>query len=198
MVLALTKEEIIKDEAVKAAQALFQQYGLHKTTMEDIAKAMGRGKSTLYYYYKSKDEIFEAVIIKEIEEVFEKTKNAINAQTLAEDKLKLYFAVLIKEVKSKSNLYYILRGELKDNYTQVNIVIKKFNTQDVKIVKEILLLGIANGEFSNAFQDDIELLAYSAVSASRSLAVDLVIEEKFPNWDNRLEVLINVIIKGLK
>ena len=48
----ITKEEQLREESITAAQKLFQQYGLHKTTMEDIAKAMGRGKSTLYYYYK--------------------------------------------------------------------------------------------------------------------------------------------------
>ena len=35
----LTKEEIIKEEFLTAAQKLFQQYGFQKTTMEDIAKA---------------------------------------------------------------------------------------------------------------------------------------------------------------
>ncbi len=38
--------------------------------MEDIAKAAGKGKSTLYYYYTSKDEIFNAVIEDEMHEDF--------------------------------------------------------------------------------------------------------------------------------
>ena len=37
--------------------------------MEDIAKAIGKGKSTLYYYYKSKSEVFQDVIIREADEV---------------------------------------------------------------------------------------------------------------------------------
>jgi len=64
-----TKEEIIRNEVIITAQRLFQKYGYSKTTMEDIAKAMDRGKSTIYYYFKSKDEIFEAVIIKEADDV---------------------------------------------------------------------------------------------------------------------------------
>ena len=67
-----SKEEQLREEVVNTAQKLFKQYGLQKTTMEDIAKSMGRGKSTLYYYYKSKEEIFEAVIMQEIDEVFER------------------------------------------------------------------------------------------------------------------------------
>ena len=37
--------------------------------MEDIAHEAGKGKSTLYYYYKSKDEIFEAMITDEFSNI---------------------------------------------------------------------------------------------------------------------------------
>ena len=194
----LSKEELLREEAIKAAQKLFQQFGLHKTTMEDIAKAMGRGKSTLYYYYKSKEEIFDAVIIQEIDEVFEKTKSALDKVTSAEEKLKCYFLILIKTVKSKANLYKIVRGEILDNFSHVNFLVKKFNTREVQTVKEILLFGINNKEFNPSLKKDIDLLAYSAVSALRSLTIDLAIEDKFPNWDERLNVLISIIIKGMK
>ena len=39
----MIKEEIIRGEIVEVASKLFQQYGLFKTTMEDIAKAAGKG-----------------------------------------------------------------------------------------------------------------------------------------------------------
>ena len=39
------KEEIVKDDILKEAQKLFQQFGLKKTTMEDIARSMGKGKT---------------------------------------------------------------------------------------------------------------------------------------------------------
>jgi AcrR family transcriptional regulator len=196
--LKLSKEEQLREEAVQVSQKLFQQYGLHKTTMEDIAKAMGRGKSTLYYYYKSKEEIFDAVVMHEIDEVFKKTKSAIDKVFTAEEKLKIYFSVSLKTIKSKANLYRIIRGELIDNFSQVNLLIKKFNTREVQSVKEILILGIANDEFISSLSDDVDLLAYSAVSVLRSLAVDLAIEDKFPNWDERFNVLINIVIKGIK
>ena len=75
--MLITKDDIIKDEILKEAQKLFQQFGVKKTTMEDIAKAMGKGKSTLYYYYCSKEDIFDAVILKEMGEVFHCVKQAV-------------------------------------------------------------------------------------------------------------------------
>ena len=196
--VTISKEEQLKAEAILSAQKLFQQFGLHKTTMEDIAKAMGRGKSTLYYYYKSKDEIFNEVVKHEIVEVFKKTKLAIDKVDTAEEKLKVYFSISLKAVKSKAILYKVIRGELLDNITQVSVLLKKFNTQEVQSIKEILILGINNEEFTILLNDEVDLFAYSVVSALRSLAFDMVLEEKFPNWDERLNGLTDIIIRGIK
>ncbi|HCT31228.1 MAG TPA: hypothetical protein DIW31_10985 [Bacteroidales bacterium] len=193
----ISKEEQLKEEAISAAQKLFQQYGFRKTTMEDIAKAMGRGKSTLYYYYKSKDEIFDEVITKEINEVTKKTKNAIEKESTAVDKLKVYLKVSLKTVKTKVNLYKIVKGELLDDFAPINKLVKRYNTNEYLVIKEILLLGIENNEFSSSFKEEIDLLAYSVLSSLRSLAIDMSIEEKFPNWEERLNILGDIMIKGL-
>lgn len=195
----MTKEEKIKNEAIQASTILFQQFGFQKTTMEDIAKAMRRGKSTLYYYFKSKDEIFDAVLENEINEVFFTTRSAVEKASTAEEKLKIYFLVSLNSIMSKANLYKIVRGELTSDYSKINLRIKKFNAREIQAVKEILLLGIKKKEFISSLKiEDVDLLSYSAVNASRNLSVDLIIEDKFPDWAERLNFLINVVIQGIK
>lgn len=51
--MSKTKDELLKEKILTGADMLFQKYGLTKTTMEDIAREAGKGKSTLYYYFKS-------------------------------------------------------------------------------------------------------------------------------------------------
>jgi AcrR family transcriptional regulator len=46
---------------IDAALDLFRQYGYRRTSMEDIARAANVAKGTLYIYFKSKDELFEAL-----------------------------------------------------------------------------------------------------------------------------------------
>ncbi|RLD78380.1 MAG: TetR/AcrR family transcriptional regulator, partial [Bacteroidetes bacterium] len=58
-------QDDIKENILDVAQSIFRKYGFKKTTMDEIAKAARKGKSTLYYYFKSKEEIFAAVIEKE-------------------------------------------------------------------------------------------------------------------------------------
>ena len=95
----LTKEEIIREEVITAAQQLFQRYGFAKTTMEDIAKAMGRGKSTLYYYYKSKDDIFKDVILHETNEVLTAVLEVCEQNGTAQEKLFRYISTLLNKIR---------------------------------------------------------------------------------------------------
>jgi len=51
------KRETILDSAFD----LFRHYGYRRTSMEDIARAAGVAKGTLYLYFTSKEELFEAI-----------------------------------------------------------------------------------------------------------------------------------------
>jgi AcrR family transcriptional regulator len=194
-----SKEDLLREEAIQAAQKLFQQYGFQKTTMEDIARAMGRGKSTLYCYYKSKDELFDAVVVSEMEEVFRKTQEAVEDFVSAEEKLRSYLSVFFKEMKGRINLYRIVRGELaNDSLSIEKKLAEKFNTKEVSSVHKILQLGIEQKEFNPEFKDDVELLAYTIVSALRSTVLRFIAENKFHDWEDRLGVISGIVIKGLR
>ena len=52
---------------VDVARQLFAKKGLENTTMNDIATASGKGRRTLYTYFKSKEDIYYAVIECELE-----------------------------------------------------------------------------------------------------------------------------------
>ena len=57
---------------VDVARRLFAKNGVENTTMNDIAQGAGKGRRTLYTYFKSKEEIFQAVIEGELERINEK------------------------------------------------------------------------------------------------------------------------------
>jgi AcrR family transcriptional regulator len=193
----MTKEEQVKSEAIQAAKTLFQHYGLNKTTMEDIAKAMGRGKSTLYYYYKSKDEIFEAVVLNEIDEVFINVKNAVDNVSSAGEKLLTYCLTTFKSINTVSVIYKIIMGEISENMNMVLNLRGKFEKKQNELLYNILNQGIVNGEFVSEIKSDIDLLTFSMNSALSGLVIDFVIHKNFPGWENRIDLLINIFLKGL-
>ena len=202
-----TKEEIIRNEVIITAQRLFQKYGYSKTTMEDIAKAMDRGKSTIYYYFKSKDEIFEAVIIKEADDVVHAILEAIKQKTTAEDKLKAYLTTSLEVIKVKLNLYEVFRNELLNsedislNQKNLRIPIMQYNAREIQVVKEILLLGLDSKEFTTSISDDVDLIAYTLITALRSMAMDLTLNEKDLNSFfevDKMNIMITILLRGLK
>ncbi|MBP1640735.1 MAG: hypothetical protein H6Q17_2318 [Bacteroidetes bacterium] len=195
----LSKEDLLRNEIILTAQKLFQQYGLQKTTMEDIARAMGKGKSTLYYYYKSKEEIFDAVLRVEMNEVYQLSKEAVLHENTASDKLRAYFSISFQIAKSKVNLYKIVTEEMAiQDLSGTHRVVKELNAKSVAMVEDIFISGFISGEFCDELRDQAHLLAYSMVSAMRSLVMDMAIDDHIPDWDQRLTVLLDFIIRALR
>jgi AcrR family transcriptional regulator len=196
--MLVAKDDIIKDEILKEAQKLFQQFGVKKTTMEDIAKAMGKGKSTLYYYYCSKEEIFDAVILKEMDEVFNRVKMAVEKAVSAEDKLKAFTLTKIKAVQKRVNLCKMVSGEMHDNIRCMKHLHTQYDMQEVKLVKEILEFGVRNGEFGKETGKELDILPAVMVSSLRGLARDMFIDGRFTKLEPRMESIIGIMIKGLR
>lgn len=192
------KDDIIKEEILEEAQKLFRQFGVKKTTMEDIAKAMGKGKSTLYYYFCSKEDIFDAVILKEMGEVFNNVAQAVKKAETAEEKLKAFTITKIKSVQRKANLYKIVRGEMQENMHCMKHLHAEYDIQEIKLVKEILQFGVANGEFTRLITKELDILPSVMVSSLRGLERDIFIDGKYAKLETRMESIMGILIRGLK
>jgi AcrR family transcriptional regulator len=59
-----TKPTDIKDTIIRESARLFLTNGFHGTSVKQITEAVGIGRGTLYWYFKSKDEILETIIYK--------------------------------------------------------------------------------------------------------------------------------------
>ena len=193
-----TKDDILKDDILREAQKLFQQFGLKKTTMEDIAKAMGKGKSTLYYYFSSKEEIFDAVVMKEMEELFNSVKLAVQKACSAEDKLKAFTLTKIKAVQKKANLYKLVKGEMQDTIRCMKHLRTQYDIREINLVKEILSFGIDNGEFMSQISDDLDILPSVMVSSLRGLERDIFTENRYAKLEPRMESIMSIMIRGLR
>ena len=59
----LQERKIRKELILKSAIEVFKSKGLDGATMDEIAQNAGFGKATLYYYFKSKEEIFNSILL---------------------------------------------------------------------------------------------------------------------------------------
>jgi AcrR family transcriptional regulator len=80
-------DDIIHEEVLQAALRLYRKYGPTKVTMDNLAKATGRSRSALYYYFKNRDEIFQAVLERIAEDVAAEIRVAVSAAVNLNDKI---------------------------------------------------------------------------------------------------------------
>lgn len=82
----MNKEEK-KKLLLQAASDVLLEYGPQKTTLEDIARRAGMAKTSLYYYFKDKNEIIKAIIKNDMDHLLDIMTRAINAADTAEEKM---------------------------------------------------------------------------------------------------------------
>lgn len=159
-----TKDILVKNEIINCAQGLFKQFGLKKTTMDEIAAACGKAKSTLYHYFKSKEEVFDEVLEKEMKSLRQLVNEKVTKQSSFNDKIKTYFETFHRETINKMNLFRILKQEIKSeivNTSRFNDVIE-FETN---YVAELMNVGYDNEEITGIEKEDIKLFAEILVVA---------------------------------
>ena len=194
----MEKDEIIIQSIIDAAKKLMQQYGLSKTTMEDIAKAAGKGKSTLYYYFKSKEEIFDQVIHQEIDEFFNTVKTAVNKQADAISMLKTYIVMKVKTLREKINLYTFaendLQGRLNKEFTNLR---NRYDNEEKKMISSILTKGVETSLFKKEITQEIDVLSELLVSCVRGVEMDIITHNKNKALTDKADLLVEMLIKGI-
>lgn len=191
-------EEEIKAEIIEAARHLFMKYGFFKTTMEDIAKAVKKGKSTLYYYYKSKDEVFLDVINQVAKSLLFNIREKVNQISSASEKLLGYFEILIEEVKAVLDLYRLILEELKDNdYLSKNID-RLFYDKDIEFLESILVFGINRKEFLSLDMSNTKNLAELLITINRDLISNYLLKNKRIEWEQSVRFLSSIILRGIR
>lgn len=191
----MVNKEEIRETILHVAREIFSRFGFNKTTMDDIARANGKGKSSIYYYYKNKEEIFTAVVEKEVLVLKSKILVAISSQKDPREKLKAYVLERMHGLENFLNLYSVLKTEFLSHHTFVEQIRQKYDKEEISIVKGILDEGVANGEFQI---NDTYLTSVAIVTAMKGLEIPLFVTRTADNQiEMRLDHLLDVLFYGI-
>jgi AcrR family transcriptional regulator len=198
-----TKDEILREKILAGADKLFQKYGLNKTTMEDIAREAGKGKSTLYYYFKSKEEIFDAILQQEKDKLFTYIQEEISKVPTAAEKLKTFVTMRFRRLKDISNLYNVMIEEVREALHQEPSAFKcqyrkQYDQKEANIAKSIFQYGIVTGEFKVFSESDLDMMVFVFMSAQHGLELDLLIYDKLDELLTRINFLHEIMLGGIR
>jgi AcrR family transcriptional regulator len=192
----MVKKMEIRNKILDAAQDVFTRYGFGKTTMEDIAREMGKGKSTIYYYFTSKEDMFQAVIEKEILSLKSKILDEISKKEDPKEKLKVYVVERMQGLKNLKNLYNVLRNENNSQREFVDQTRQQTDREEINIVAAILNSGVEQGIFH---LEDTVLTSIAIVTALKGVELPLLVAESGSDnlLEQRLDRLLDVLFYGM-
>jgi AcrR family transcriptional regulator len=185
----------VREQVVQSARQVFAKYGYKKTSLDDIARESRRGKSTIYYYFKSKDEIFKAVIDAEAEI----RRNAIDAQiSQIEDpkqKLRTYIFVRMISLKAVVNYYEAIKNDLLDKLYFVDNLRTEHFEAEINFIRQMLLEGIQSGEYTIL---NPELTAKAIVTALLGFEVPIILKNlSDAELQKSIDEMLNILFYGI-
>ena len=96
----LEERKMRQDRILEGALSVFKEKGLDGATMDQIATAAGFGKATLYYYFRSKEEVFSAILVDGWQNIWESLEPVIAEEGSPR---KTFVNVLIKIAENAQN-----------------------------------------------------------------------------------------------
>jgi AcrR family transcriptional regulator len=188
------KKDVNRETILQIAQEIFSKFGYKKTTLDDIANAVRKGKSSLYYYFNSKEDLFQAVIAKEVEILKQALEKVVFRSMDPEEKLREYILTKLRTFRDLANLYNALENDV----TAIGFIndIKEKNEKDeIRMIKRILIEGVRRDKFQI---DDLNLTAIGISMTIKGLEMPLTAGE-YGAYDIETSVdnLVRIICYGI-
>jgi len=185
------KREII----LQNARGLFAHYGLKKTSVDDIAAGAKIGKATIYYYFKSKQEIFKTVVERELAILKNAIREAISKEDSPQEKLRVFIFTRISHMQKLVNLYRVTKDIVTELLPDLEKIRESHFREEIDIVNGILTEGVKKGIFS---VKRIELTALAMVSALKGLEYPWVMDGKPLDIEKSADALLQILFKGIE
>ena len=189
----VNKEEYRRKIILTSGQ-IFSRYGFRKTTMDEIARALKMGKSSVYYYYRSKEEIFEAVVLHEANVLRNEITNAVKSVESPVAKLERYVFVRMKTFEKLSNYYNAIFDKNLDHFDFIEKIREKYDREEIAMIRLIIFYGVRKGVFS---VENSEYTAMAIQTTLKGLEVPLFWKKIEVDIDHRMKAILEVLFHGI-
>lgn len=197
------KEDIIQEQILLAAKQLFQVHGLRKVTMDDVAKAIGKARSSLYYYYKSKDEILAAVIEAEIREMLTGIAHATDQVQTSEEKIHAFFITKLQIMREKRSFFNAMEtgmnaDEMSSYHKAKQEIHQRILQQEGALLSKLLTTGMERGELRAMSAKELKSMVFVLLGSLHGLKREILLTGDFTQIQPAIDTLTQLVIYGLK
>jgi AcrR family transcriptional regulator len=191
----MVHEQKQRESIISAATKLFSRYGLEKTTMEDIARAARKGKSSLYYYFPSKEMVFAEVIRREISGLEAAITLDMKSEIHPDAKLKAFVQTRLRYLVQTADQFTSIKAEHIQNYEFIQSLSEDHLTWQIETLEEILELGRTNGYYGLSSTTAVaRAFLYALKGFEYPWMADLATVE----MEESANVLLDILLEGIR
>ncbi|MFA6334003.1 MAG: helix-turn-helix domain-containing protein [Bacteroidales bacterium] len=185
----------VKSLIVESATRTFSKFGFYKTTMNEIARHIHKAKGVLYYYYKSKEDLFNEVLKQELNIVKVELNKIVDNEEDSLVILKTYILSRLKLLSKSINYRETLKADFFEKYIFVKGVKDDFDV--FERAKLTLILGKGKNQGYLDVQD-INSAVNILMMIMNGIEIPLFLQNKYSEYENTIDELSTMLVKSLK
>jgi AcrR family transcriptional regulator len=198
-----SQDDIIQQEIIKAAIRLYQKFGPDGFTMDELAAAAGRSRTSLYYYYKNRDEIYQAVMDKIARDMTAEIRQAVAVVETLRDKIYAFCHTKLKASQDWKKVFSAMMASMdaeeQSKHTKVMYSWHKKLVHHESVILNDILTGATRRKEMRAIspgdQDTLVFLIYSGIRGFRREIFEL---NDPHDMKAALQLLTDMVVKWLK
>lgn len=187
-------EDKVKKTIIESATIFFSKYGFYKTTMDEIARHIHKAKGAIYYYFKSKEELFNEVLKQELNTIKAALLKIVDREVEPMEMFKDYILHRFELLNNSTNYHETLKGNLFDKYKFVKDVLDDFHSFERTQITIILEKGKNSGYLEIAsINSTVEII----MMIFNSIEIPLFLQDSYKNYESTINELISLITNSL-
>lgn len=148
-----------REKIASAASALFMDKGIVATSMDDIAKAAGYSKATLYVYFENKEEIVGLLVLNSMKKLYEYISSALEQQETTEARYNFICQGLVRYQEEFPFYFKMVLDKINIDFESQDYLPEEKETYQVGEeingkIKDFLIIGMEKGDL----RGDLEIM----------------------------------------
>ena len=177
------------------ARTIFAHRGADNTTMDDLAKASGLGRRTIYTYFNTREELYLEVINREIDIILKQLNRVAGMKISPEKKIARFMVNHMKTIENLIRKDRILRMEFLKRSEKIENFRKVIDLHEKECFASILQEGTQSGVF---LVDDCENTAGLALITLKGLEQQFILDNFGKPCRETLELWQKILFRGIK
>jgi AcrR family transcriptional regulator len=183
-------------QIMQAALACFARKGYHRTTMDDIVAESGLSKGTLYWYFKSKDDLFMSLVKSFFLDMRQDIGVILERYTTASSKLRAMAQGFVESFRAIEDVFNVfvefwMQSSLS---AELNQLFSNILVQYREVIAGIIAEGIGTGEFKAV---DASQLAWAVMAVYDGLAFYMMLMPDEVDVDQASQAFTETLLSGL-